>query len=1331
MGVALWFTHKAARSSESCVDSAVSNQLCVLAFVEVSDRGRSLPDLLTLGFSSRSSEQTVDFAKRSGILSFSLHPQRPLLVTHWHSFHSNSSIVAWEFRPSIGGGSGAGNAGVTSEWLDLISASYRAAHGGGRLEEDTCAAGVCWHHQDLVSYKSAHTRSLSLFTAGDPDTTSSSPSPLESPSLSSTMQLNLEQYWNYQEIPPNLVQITVNPEATSGSSIGSSEYILQHFALQTGSSDKLDDLPVWKNYQGKSLVPWKLVANHNQSVVCVQLQDPVRAQRSPFPSGGYASGVADLSFSYVVMEIKQRAGGSSSRRADPENGEDGGASSSSSNFRVVCGSQLDALDFCFADCRSDDAKQNRPWLLVVLASTGKSLCLQTQCDQVESTRILLQREVLRMFASPIALSPQSPHATTIGSRLLYLSMGSDSRQLVQLSEDDLNVPHPASAACTWKTNSNEQVLNATWNTSSVAPSQVSGEETLLAVQTTKRLVILNKTLRQVREYDLDRDLQQPQTLLWMAQSLLFVTKDNQLRYLVPLRTSLDSNVGKSRLVCCLGERDPSVVQHVKLLSVCGDRLSYAVADPRTLETKTFLRPISICEPLLIGFISPNEKLKAILERDVLVFAMTGGVESPCPITDYLLHVLYHEFGWRDTTLRLVDALMNRSGGSVAATGTSASGGGATSTYPKTSHLSAPLLASLFLHSHKWKEFLKVFLATDPGLEEYALADEDSGATSVKLPSRTGQTAQRFRRLGQILDSIGQSELAVKCFDLAGDDLSIVEMARKAGASASPLLTALQKDWTKMNPPLSSIVKAGDDDIGAAYLDSVVWRRHDLFSLLCCDVLLQNERRSRLLTSVKPFDKMSLSAAKNDDGATSSGAAAPSLDKATTSARANILYWKRLVPEDAKDWIGVSSTPHFSAEDPKNPNYGFASANASLLAGAGGAAGVGSGSSLPGGESAGSDFGAASGGSTVHADAANAKMTIGPFVDEEDAVVAYWRFEEGGANLTASEESEKNGGSGAAVESLDTSKRENNLQVLGFGTATKLVASSAPVDKGEEGRIQEAFALQLPASESSSAASSSSGEWGAKCIVRSGSTLDIGFVFDEDPYRRKFTFEAWIRNFVLARKQQQQQEDGDLESSTASQFADPEKRSIVCRKSPGDDAESLWWGFSLVDGQLVLDFAGHSIKSDDKVSNAASWHHVAFSIDILSQKQATVKLFLHGRCVGVKDISSVDGNAKYVADGSPSYLHLGWQLRDYEMTEVRVWAAARTQDQLSDMKENYLGIAEAKKRMKIAIHQRNCQCEKCHSRRTKAPVAKLSLGTPFPTTPPSATVRDRRRPQSKQ
>lgn len=1203
-------------------------------------------------------------------------------MIHWHSYTLGSNVLVWEFTSKQG---------ARSAWFNLASCSQRH-----RSEADDCvASAVGWFQHAPIAYVSSNRRALSVLSVNGISTGDDSKL---KPSLSTSFQLNLEQYRSYQEIPSALYAVSANPEANS--SLSAAAYILQHVSLLTGAVETVQDLPVWQNYQGKPLIPWQLLCDEKQSAICIKLKDSSKSK----------TGSEDNSFAYVMAEIKADT-------AQQNTNDDDGGGNTSSVVRVSCGSLMDALDVSFCQYRSEESKQRYPWLMMVLASTGKTVRLQSRLDTLNSDRISLNREVLRVFCTPLWLSANSPHASTIGSRLLFLVRNAtkDDVEMLQMSDDELNVP---SNGGFWSTNAHERILDVVWNasTSGKATTQGSnmapGELALLAVWTTQRLVVLTASLAQVCALDLVRDLNEPQSALWMVHTLVVVTKSNQLRFIAPLKGSPQN---PSRLLCSLAQMDSgmsiSSAKHIQLLSVCGDRLAYAVTDVQTLETKVLLRPVSICEPLLTGFTAPNGHLRAILEREVLVFALSGGTDTLCPISDHLLRILFHDFGWRDTTLLLLNTFIrpptsNTSTGSSSGATTTAT----TSSFSMTSHLSRPLLGSILLHSHQWKGFLAVFLSSDPALEEYALT-EDDGAPASKLPSRTGRLAERFRSFGQVLERLGQLNLALKCYDFAGDDLALLVLGRKMGPLGDSVLRTLQKDWKRINEPLSSIVEASvkSNDNNQKQLESAVWRRHDLFSLLCCDSLLQTERRSRLLSSVQPFDVMKLNAIP-----------CVSHDKEEApGVRAAVLPWKRLAPEDAKDVTGISCTPHMANEDPKNPNYAvLASRSSSSLGSSSNKLGpsfiADQGHDGNGGESMDSSVQDEPGASS-----SSAKQSIGPFLDEEDAVVAYWRFEEGNTASSSPDSS---------LECMDTSKRENHLQVVGFGSMMTLVKSSAPVDKGEDNRIQEEFALHFPSSNDSQDKHES--EWGAKCLIARGTTLDIAMSCDEDPYRRKFTFEAWVRNFHLADKlQQQQDQDNGRDSdewggrSTGSpSMADSETRMLVSRTAASES--SPIWAFSLVSGYLTLVYGGHSVKSDETIANAAHWQHVAFSIDITSQSQATIKLFLQGRCVAVKNVSSLDANA---ANGDTSTLFLGRHLTDYEITEVRLWANVRTAEQLSDMKENYLGIAEAKKRMKIAIHKRNCTCEKCQGRRTKAPVAKLTLSSPFPTTPPTATVRDRRRP----
>ncbi|TMW66225.1 hypothetical protein Poli38472_003990 [Pythium oligandrum] len=1219
--------------------------------------------------------QTADFARKSGELSCLLHPQLPLLGVAWqsHLAGGGSYASAMELRFN-------NQSPVTlSDWHELLPASHAQDEGN--------TAVLYWSKSStatLAAYQSTiHQRQLAALALASAQMTSAAAENtiLE---LSMGFQLSFDQYFKYRDIPSMLLQVAKNPESTA------TTFQLQRVSVLTGEVEKIDDLPVWNNYQGRQLLPWRVRANEQQTAVCIQLQDPTKAF-SP-------SDQEDTSFFYAVAELSTKAA------AD----NDGGGSS----VQAQRGAPLEALDVCFCDLRSEDAKQKQSYVLIALATTGKSLCFQMTRDQIDSdSRVLLQRPVRRVFPTPLALSAASPYVTLVGSRLLYMVKSDLGLDTLLMSEDDLSV----SRGSGWSVRSAaEKIIDVRWNGGLSSPVPDTDMLHLVAVWTNQRVVILSATLTPVVEYSLESDLETPQSLLWVAQTLLFVTSSHQLRYVTPLRSN-----SASILLCSL-PASTSTTQKLQLLSLCGDRICFAASDTTTLDCKTYLRPMAIYEPLLMGFTKPNERLKGIFEREALAFVLSGGQETLCPITSRVLETIYHEFGWTETTRKVLETLLNASSSSASSSSGGSSGGAGA--YRRTSHLPPTLIISLLLHEHKWKDAMRVLLQADPALEEYALADDDSGASS-KLPSRTGQLAQHFQRFAAVLAELGQYDLALRCLDIAGDDVAILELFQTlgVGSSAPSVANALQKDWATLNPALSALAKAMMNDTQTS--DSGVWRRHDLFSLLCCERVTQTERRSRLLASVKPFDKFSMSVTKPENKEKVSGPA----------PRASLLLWKRLAPEDAKDVIGNSLTPHFNPDEPKSLNY-------TVLHGA---------LAASGGESS-ADGGAADNGgfSGASSDAsATAKMTIGPFLEDEDAVVAYWRFEEGG---TANDDDTPR-----TLESMDTSKRENHLQILQFASLMKLAASTAPVDKGEDGKLQEEYSLRFPPSDGDS--SVSGGDWGAKCSVRPGNTLDIGFVFDEDPYRRKFTFEAWIRNHTLFKTQQEAENDGDGGEDdygtgsrrTASQdgAVDSQLRRLVCRR--GVDG-ALWWEFSVHEGFLVLSFAGHTMKSEERVANLASWQHVAFSIDITSPKNAMLKLFVQARCVGTKEITTVESNAKLMsaaiktlsatavdpdASGLPpplSTIHLGHQLRDFELTEVRLWATARTAEQLSDMKENYLGIAETKRRMKITIHQRNCQCEKCIGRRTKpAAAGRLTLGTPFPSTPPSSsTVRNRRRPQPK-
>jgi hypothetical protein len=1120
--------------------------------------------------------------------------------------------------------------------------------------------------------------------------------------LSTTTQLTLAQYHDYPTgLPCSQLHVAVKTSA-KGNPVLKLQRFSQLSGRWTGSSDQLPD---WKSERSVPLVPFQVLGSSEQSAVCVKLREK--------GADAAANGARPASFSFVVLDLDVTADAAMTDVAIHPDDEEGAVSPTSLPAIELKDGQLqhDVRDVCFCATPSTDGSTPPAYLLVVLSKAGDTLTFQTTRDP-GNDRIKLNLPVQRAFATPLPLAASS---NAVACKLLYLLESGQSERLV-LSGDDLSVP--GDRASSWTCELDERVVDVQWNSSTcpqIGPHD-SQQRLLLAVTTSRRLVVLSPELQELRAYDFKAGLLgAPESLLWVSQTLLYATTGQQVCYVTPVADHIKND--PSRLLCSiaadLDARPGFARSSVQLVSLCGDRLCYTVSNPATLSSRVTLRSVALCEPILLGFDEPSAALRRVFEREIVVFAtMKDDSDRPvCSITDEVLETAYHAFGWKDRVLKVLEALARPHEKAVTAGGAvdaGASIAAPSTNYSRTSLLSRAVVASIFLDAHQWEDFLRVFLAHDPALEEYVIAIDSDGA--AKLPSRVGPAARRFSQLAAVFESIGRPDWAMRCLDLSGDDEALLTLFRKfnAATASSEVLDALHKTWAKLNPPLSAITKAAAGQ---------TQQERDPFTLLCCETLAQPMRRGRLLTSVAPLDRLQLPVAPTDKLTSQD-------DGVKDTTRAGTLPWKRLAPEDASEWLGVSAKARVAETEPRPLNYAVFAVDASAVGG-----------SLLGVDAASSAaaFAPATPGASADA-AASAKMTIGPFQDEEDAVVAYWRFEEGATaadKLSSGEAASPDG-----MECLDTSKRENTLRLL--GGAVTLVESSAPVDRGEPGRISEEFALRFPSSEAPSSSLPPSG-WGAQCPIRPGSTLDIATSFDEDPYRREFTLEAWVRNYRLYAQVQKLVEDGDDVPATLSgglrQVLAARRRveSLDDGAKGGDVSGPAAWELVVdEDDFLVLTFGSQQVRATQKMEHVGNqgWRHVAFSVDVSSPQRVGLRLFLDGRCVGESQTTPSSQAAS-----KPSKLLLGWRVQDFEVTEVRLWATARSADQLNDMRENYLGIAEAKRRMKIAIHQRNCTCEKCVSRRAQSVAGAGTAGAPrlgLPLSTPLAAPSRQRRvvPQAK-
>ncbi|RHY48537.1 hypothetical protein DYB38_011600 [Aphanomyces astaci] len=409
-------------------------------------------------------------------------------------------------------------------------------------------------------------------------------------------------------------------------------------------------------------------------------------------------------------------------------------------------------------------------------------------------------------------------------------------------------------------------------------------------------------------------------------------------------------------------------------------------------------------------------------------------------------------------------------------------------------------------------------------------------------------------------------------------------------------------------------------------------KSDPFRLLCTEHVPVEARRSRLLPAAT-------SALRDAKLHCNPGPAVECMWKYFT--------WRRLLPEDASDWIG-SPHVHYAAEDFKLPPRCRHVAAGKLSV-------------------------------DTHIDdqvgvaAPSSTASIGPFLDEEDGVVAYWRFEDGANNASVAD----------GVQFVDTSKRENHLTVQHLD----LVLSTAPVDRGEEAKLPPEYALRFPSPNTMHGC-------GTVEVKKGSSSLDIGVAYDEDPYRRCLTVEMWLKSAA------------DWGGCTGT---------LMRRETP----TVVLWEFGLDGGALVFTLLGQTVKSVP-FSAEDTWQHVAAVVDITSEVRASVRLAVGGALVMTKEVTITSNTS---TGDIMSTVVVGPQLTGMDMTEIRIWATPRSAQQLRDMKDTYLTMAESKKRIKMKIHDRDCQCAKCVGRRQNTPIAKLAMVQPLASLTP--TSRDRR------
>jgi hypothetical protein len=306
--------------------------------------------------------------------------------------------------------------------------------------------------------------------------------------------------------------------------------------------------------------------------------------------------------------------------------------------------------------------------------------------------------------------------------------------------------------------------------------------------------------------------------------------------------------------------------------------------------------------------------------------------------------------------------------------------------------------------------------------------------------------------------------------------------------------------------------------------------------------------------------------------------------------------------------------------------------------------------------------------------------------DEDKLSVYYRFSEGEDEDTSWRED------GFA----DISRFEHTAVVFGCADSAVLEESKSSVDEGEKGKVKYLYDLVFGQSGVGSAA-------GLAIPAARGGSLDIGLMHGPDHIsRQKCTIEFWFwvpasisKEVILVRRTFGSSAD-DLDS--------------ICKAS---DKSSLLWELVLKkSGELEFrTIAGKSLKTDARPKTDADdendqlstihfsrWNHVCIILKQESITTSSVAIYSKGTNKATSDSISFSPPGFEVDDFSGASAldpmleksHLVFGLdhpQGFRLTELRVWAMERKEDDIRTLMTEYLECAEIKKKFKVKIKKK--------------------------------------------
>lgn len=292
--------------------------------------------------------------------------------------------------------------------------------------------------------------------------------------------------------------------------------------------------------------------------------------------------------------------------------------------------------------------------------------------------------------------------------------------------------------------------------------------------------------------------------------------------------------------------------------------------------------------------------------------------------------------------------------------------------------------------------------------------------------------------------------------------------------------------------------------------------------------------------------------------------------------------------------------------------------------------------------------------------------VGEGRGEEDNVILYLRFNDLNASPIPGDES-----SALLAQIGDLSQYGHTVSVA-QGQPITCLESTCPIDQGDGVKVQmgmDAFWNSVRVSEWIEE-DTPSARRGFSALIARGSALDVGPYHgpQQSPGRSRLTMEMWIQR--------------PISSSTCST---PE---ILAVRRTLSSKPSCVWAFGVSADDALMFWTERCQTPLSTASGAVlvgKWTHVAFSleIDASNSKQALVNLYVGGKDVWPAQLR-VEFPSLKDSDLRRTVLEIGPNLDGHKMTEVRMWACARSAEALYDNRESYLQLAERKKKLTFKI-----------------------------------------------